>query len=136
MKKIATIENRMETAEARLAREKAEASAAKMQAGVSVLGGLLGGLLGRKVNMTTLSRGSTAIGRATSAYKQHQDVAVAGDRVEDLAREMETLRAELETEVRRIAEQYDVSNLKLETETLKPTRSGVKVEQVALLWLC
>ena len=101
-----------------------------------VLGGILGGLLGRKVNMTTLSRGSSAIGRATSAYKQHQDVAMAGERVEDLAKEMETLRAEMEEEVRRLAEEHDVSNLKLETETLKPSRSDVKVGQVALLWLC
>jgi hypothetical protein len=134
-KKIETIQNRMETAQARLAREKTESSAATMQAGVSLLGGILGGLLGRKVNMTTLSRGSTAIGRASSAYKQHQDVAMAGDRVEDLAKEMETMRTELETEIRRIAEQYDVSNLKLETETLKPTRSDVRIGQVALLWL-
>ena len=86
--------------------------------------------------MTTLSRGSTAIGRATSAYKQHQDVAMAGERVEDLAKEMETMRAELETEVRRIAAEYDISNLKLETEILKPTRTNVKVETVALLWMC
>jgi hypothetical protein len=135
VKKIAAVQNRMETAQARLAREKAEASAAKMQAGVSVLGGLLGGLFGRKVNMSTLSRGGTAIGRATSAYKQHQDVAMAGARVEDLDRELETLRAEMEAEVRRIAEQYDVSKLKLETETLKPAKTNVKVDTVALLWM-
>jgi hypothetical protein len=106
-----------------------------MQAGVSLLGGILGGLLGRKVNMTTLSRGSAAIGRATSAYKQHQDVAMAGERVEDLAREMNTMQAELEAEAKRLAEEYDVSNLKFETETLKPTKADVKVERVALLWM-
>jgi hypothetical protein len=134
-KKTATIQSRMQTAEARLAKEKAEAGAAKMQAGVSVLGGLLGGLLGRKVNMTTLSRGSAAIGRTTSAYKQHQDVAMAGAKVEDLAKEMATLQAGLEDEIARIGAEYDVSNLKLETETLKPTKTNVKVEMVALLWM-
>jgi hypothetical protein len=134
-KKTATIENRIQAAEARLAKEKAESSAAKMQAGVSVLGGLLGGLLGRKMNMSVLTRGSSAIGRATSAYKQHQDVAMAGERVEDLAREMETMRAEAEKEIQRISEQYDSANLKLESETLKPTKTNVKVEQVALLWM-
>jgi hypothetical protein len=134
-KKSAAVESRMQTAEARLAKEKAEAGAAKMQAGVSVLGGLLGGLFGRKMNMTTLSRGSTAIGRTTSAYKQHQDVAMAGVRVEDLAKEMAALHAGLEAEIARIAAEYDVSNLKLETETLKPTKTNVKVEIVALLWM-
>jgi len=134
-KKIGTLESRLRTAEARLAKEKAEAGAAKMQAGVSVLGGLLGGLLGRKVNMTTLSRGSTAIGRTTSAYKQHQDVAMAGARIEDITREIQAIEAELQAEIARIAEAHDPANLKLETETLKPTKSGVRVETVALLWM-
>jgi len=133
--KIRTLETRLRTAQARVEREKAEANAAKMQAGVSVLGGLLGGLLGRKVNMTTLSRGSAAIGRTTSAYKQHQDVANANARVEDVAQEMGILQAELEAEVARIAEEYNTANLKLETETLKPTKTNIDVEQVALLWM-
>jgi hypothetical protein len=85
--------------------------------------------------MTTLSRGSAAIGRTTSAYKQHQDVALAGARVENLTKEMETLQTELEAEIQRIAQQYDIANLKLETETLKPTKTNVKVETVALLWM-
>jgi hypothetical protein len=106
--KIRTLETRLRTAQARVEKEKAEANAAKMQAGVSVLGGLLGGLLGRKVNMTTLSRGSAAIGRTSSAYKQHQDVANANARVEDVMQEMEMLQAGLETEISQLAEEYDV----------------------------
>jgi len=134
-KRIGTIQGRMRTAEARLAKEKAHANAARMQAGVSVIGGLLGGLMGRKVNMTTLNRGSTAIGRTTSAYKKQQDVAIAGARLEDLAREMQAIEAGLEEEIARIAAEHDPANLKLETETLRPTRTNVKVDQVALLWV-
>ena len=133
--KFRTLETRLRTAHARVEKEKAEANAAKMQAGVSVLGGLLGGLLGRKMNMTTLSRGSTAIGRTTSAYKQHQDVANANERVEDLEKEKEILEAELESKIQAIAAEYDIANLKLENETLKLTKSNVKVEMVALLWM-
>ena len=134
--KIRTLETRLRTAQARVEKEKAEANAAKMQAGVSVLGGLLGGLFGRKVSMTTLNRGSTAIGRTTSAYKQHQDVANANARVEDLAKEMDILQTELEAEISRLAQEYDAASLKLEKETLRPTRTNVKVEMVALLWMC
>jgi len=133
--KIRALETRIRTAQARVEKEKAEANAAKMQAGVSVLGGLLGGLLGRKVNMTTLNRGSAAIGRTTGAYKQHQDVANANARVEDLVKEMEILQAGLEDDIALLAAEYDTATLKLETEILKPTKTNVKVEQVALLWL-
>ncbi|MEY5013525.1 MAG: hypothetical protein RLY69_1240, partial [Verrucomicrobiota bacterium] len=64
-KKIAALETKLRSAEVQLAKEKAEANAAKMQAGVSMLGGLLSGLLGRKAGLGTLTRGSTAIGKAS-----------------------------------------------------------------------
>lgn len=133
--KLQALENKIRTAEAKVEKEKAEANAAKMQAGVSLLGGLLGGLMGRKLNMTTLNRSSAAIGRTSSAYKQHQDVATANARVEDLTGEMAALQTTLETEIERLKDQYDVSNLKLETESLKPTKASIKVEMVALLWV-
>lgn len=134
-RKIETLEGRLRTAEGQLAKEKAEANAAKMQAGVSVLGGLLGGLFGRKAGLGSITRGSFAIGKATSAYKQHQDVANAGAKVEGITGEIETLQAELGKEIANITASYETTALSLETETLKPTKSDVKVETVALLWL-
>lgn len=134
-KKIESIEAKLRTAEGQLAKEKAEANAANMQAGVSVLGGILGGLFGRKVGLGTLTRGSSAIGKATSAYKQHQDVANAGAKIEGLQIEIEALRKELEDEAVRITESYDSGALVLETESIKATKTNVKVDQVALLWL-
>ncbi len=134
-RKITTLEGRLRTAEGRLAKEKAEANSAKMQAGVSVLGGLLGGLLGRKAGLGSITRGSSAIGKATSAYKQHQDVANADVKVTGIAAEIDALQKELEAESARLAESYDSANLPVETESLKPARIDVKVETVALLWL-
>jgi hypothetical protein len=118
-----------------LAKEKAEANAAKMQAGVSMLGGLLGGLLGRKSGLGSLTRGSTAIGKASSAYKQHQDVANADAKVAGIIAELQSLQSEMEEEVSKISASYDPTALVLETEMIKPTKTDVKVGKVALLWL-
>jgi hypothetical protein len=134
-KKIATLEGRLRTAEGQLAKQKAEANAANMQAGVSVLGGLLGGLFGRKVGLGTLTRGSAAIGKATSAYKQHQDVTNADAKITGIASEIAAIQSELEAEIARITGAYDPVALTLETESLKPAKSDVKVDCVALLWL-
>ena len=49
--------------------------------------------------------------------------------------QIETIRAESEAEATRIAAEFDTSNLTLETESLKPAKTDVKVELVALLWL-
>jgi hypothetical protein len=132
-RKLATIENRLRTAEGQLVKQKTEADAAKMQAGVSVLSGLLGGLLGRKSGWAR--SGSASIGRATSAYKQHQDVSLAHGKVEAIVAEMEAVKSALEDQISEISDAFDPQSLKLETESLKPAKTDVKVRTVALLWL-
>lgn len=128
-KKLETLAGRLQTAEAGLARQKAESQSAKMQAGVSILGGLLGGLMGRK-------RGaSSALSKGTSAYKQHQDVVAAEDKVETVQQQMQELNRQLEAEIATLSQSYDPTALVLETESLKPTKTNVTVESVALLWL-
>ena len=128
-KKLDTLEGRLQTAEGTLARQKAESQSAKMQAGVSVLGGLLGGLLGRK------GRGGSLISRGTAAYKQHQDVAVAEDKVESVQEEIAGMETLLQTQIAELTQAYDPSALVLETETVKPTKANVSVDSVSLLWL-
>jgi hypothetical protein len=134
-KKVETLEARLRNAEGQLAKQKAESNAAKMQAGVSVLGGILGGLFGRKIGIGSLTRGSSAIGKATTAYKQHQDVATADAKIAGIIGEIATIRAELEAAVSKITSAYDPAALALETESLKPAKSDVKIDSIALLWL-
>jgi hypothetical protein len=134
-KKISTLENQRRTAQGQLDRQKAESTSAKMQAGVSILGGLLSAVLGKKAGLGTLTKGTSALTKGTAAYKQMQDVTAAEEKVESIDAQIDTVRQEIETEASRIAEQYDPSTIALETESIKPTRADVKVELVALLWL-
>ena len=134
-KKITTLENRLQTAEGQLARQKTESSSAALQAGVSVLGGILGAVFGRKTGLGSITRGTSAIGKATGAYKQRQDVATADAKVSGVAAEIEAARGELEAGIAKITESFDPASLPLETEAIKPTKTDVKVETVALLWL-
>ena len=134
-KKVATLETRLRTAEGQLAREKAESQSAKMQAGVSVLGGLLGAIFGRKAGLGSITRGTSSIGKATGAYKQHQDVANAEAKLEGVSGEIDAIRAELDAGIAKLTESFDAASLPLETETIKPAKTDVKVQTVALLWL-
>ncbi|MCX6879073.1 MAG: DUF87 domain-containing protein [Verrucomicrobia bacterium] len=134
-KKIATLEGRLRTAESQLAREKTEATATKMQAGAAVLGGILGGLFGRKVGLGSLTRASSAIGKASSAYKQQQDVANAESRISGLAEDLAAIQADLQAGIEKLAAAFDPATLPLEPESIKPAKADVKVHQVALLWL-
>jgi len=128
-KKLTTLEGKLQTAEGSLARQKAESQGALMQAGTSILGGVLGGLFGRKRGMGSL------VTKGTSAYKQHQDVSAAEDKVEGVQQQIAELNQELEADIAALSQTFDPSALSLETETLKPTKTNVKVDSVSLLWL-
>ena len=134
-KKVATLEARLRTAEGQLLKEKAESNSAKMQAGVSVLGGILGAIFGRKAGLGSITRGSSSISKATGAYKQHQDVANAEAKIEGVAGEIQAIQEELEAGIAKLTESFDPASLPLETESIKPTKTDVEVETVALLWL-
>ncbi len=60
---------------------------------------------------------------------------VAGDKVEAVEAEIETAKSALQSDIAALTATYDPAALKLETETLKPTRTGVDVQKTALLWL-
>ena len=134
-KKVATLEARLRTAEGQLAREKAESNSAKMQAGVSMLGGILGAVFGRKAGLGSITRRTSSISKATSAYKQHLDVANAEAKIEGVAGEIQAIRDELEAGIVKLTGAFDPASLPLETESIKPAKADVKVETVALLWL-
>ncbi len=133
-KKLAAVEKRRITAEGQLARQKSEATAAKMQAGASVLGGVLGAIFGRKAGIGS-ARGSSAISKASQVYKQHQDVSTATAKVDAIDEEMQSLQQATENEINQLAAQYDISALVLEKESFKPARTNIQVNQVALLWM-
>ena len=128
-KKLDTLQNRLQTAEAGLARQKAESQGAMVQAGASILGGLLGGLLGRK------GRGGSLLSKGTSAYKQRQDVSAAEDKVEAVQEDIAAIEKELQAGIDQLTRSYDPVSLPLETESVKPTKANVSVDSVALLWL-
>jgi len=134
-KKVAAVDARLRTAENQLAKEKAEANAAKLQAGVSVLGGILGAVFGRKAGLGSITRGSSALSKASGAFKQHQDVNNADTKVEGIEGEKEALQAELQDGIEKISRAYEAANLQLEIESIKPARTDVKVLKVALLWI-
>jgi hypothetical protein len=131
-KKIHTLDGRMRTAESQLVREKSEANSAKLNAGVSVLGGILKAVFGRKVGMGGTPSGS--ITKATSAYKQHQDVSNAEGRIEGIQGEVQAIEQELAAGLAEIERNYDSGSIRLEKETIKPRRTDVVVERVGLVW--
>lgn len=126
--RIRTKTGQLERAELAVEKEESEASSASWQAGSSILGGLLGSLLGRKSRRSSVSS-------ATRAMKQRRDVGIAKDKVKLIARDLAELEEDLAGEVAGLAEQYDVDQTVLEPEIIKPYKKDIAVKSVSLLWL-
>jgi hypothetical protein len=134
-RKLRALEARLATAEGQLERNRASANSAKVQAGTSILGGILGALLGRKSGIGTIARSGTAVSRSTTAYTRGKSVEVSKAKVDSIHAEIAEIQSEHEAEVKEVSSSFDPQALELESESLKPTRTNVRVDRVALLWM-
>lgn len=136
LSKIKTREGQLDRALAAIEREQSQARSAKMNAGVSILGTIMGVLLGkRKMSVTNMRRGSGSISSAGRAMQQSKDVEIAEAKAEDLRAEIEEMQNELDAEVRKLEDRYDPSAFLLEKEVVKPYKKDIEINAIGLLWI-
>ncbi len=135
-KSIKTKEGQLDRAMITLEREQSEASSAKMQAGVSIFGAIVGMFMGkRKMSATNINRGRSSIGSAGRAMKQGKDVKAAERKIGGLEDEIADLEEELRAEVEELDDRFDPVQLKLETVSVSPYKKDIDVTSVSLLWV-
>ena len=130
------LRERLQSAEAALDREAAQASQRKLDTAVSFGSALLGAFLGRKTfSATTARRLGTAARRAGAARKEAADVDRAEHKIEDLQQQMATLDNEFRTEIAALDNRLSAADEPLEQVAVKARSSDIDVRFVALLWL-
>ena len=73
--------------------------------------------------------------RISSAGKERADVAHAEADVEAIRNQREALNAELEAEVARLESEFDPATITIETASVKPRKTDIAVEDMALVWV-
>ena len=133
--KIAALHDRIRRAGQMVERQQAEFRSSQMQAAISVGASILGAFLGRKtISATNIGRATTAIRGAGRAIKESQDVGQAEENVSALQQQLADLEVQFKTETDALAASTDPLNEKLETISLKPTKTNIAVKLVALAW--
>ena len=133
--KITSLEERIRRAEQAVAREEAQAKQQQAQTAISFGATLLGAVLGRKaISTSTLGRASTAARGVGRSMKEGQDVGRAKDNVEALRQQLTDLNAEFEAEAARLETRVDPQLEQLETVTIRPKKTNISVQLVALTW--
>jgi hypothetical protein len=132
--RLDSLENRMRTADQKIERERAQASSQVTDSALAIGGSLLGALFGGGRRSSLFSKASTAARNVGRASKERADVAQAEADARAVREQLDTLNAELETEVTRIEAGMDPASVALETVTVAPRKSDIAVEEIALVW--
>jgi hypothetical protein len=67
--------------------------------------------------------------------QQYEDVGRAKDTVESVQQQIDAMNADLQSQVDAIDTNYDPQTEKLDTVAVKPKRTGINVQLVALAWV-
>jgi Predicted ATPase len=135
-KRIETLQGQIGRAELAVQREEQEAKQQKMQTAVSFGATLLGAFMGRKaIQMTSLGRATTAARGVGRSLRAQEDVALAGQKLEDLQAKLEELEVEFEREVASLEGKANPATEVLETVMIRPSATGTVLHLVALAWV-
>jgi hypothetical protein len=131
--KLAALETREQRARQKLEREKSQASSETLATAVSIGGSLLGALFGGRRG-STYSKASSAARGIGRASRQRADVTHAEADIRAIQQQVDDLNAELETEVARLDGEFDPNAVRIETVPVRPRKSDITVEDLALVW--
>ena len=131
--KLAALEDRERRAEQKLERERTQASSETLTSALSVGGSLLGALFGGR-RSSAMRKASTAARSVGRANKERGDVTHAEADVEALKEQVAAMNAELEAEIGRIEAEFDPNTIRVEMVPVRPKKSDISVEDMALVW--
>ncbi len=133
--KIAALQDRIRRAEQMVERQQAESRSSQLQAAISVGATILGAFLGRKaISASNIGKATTAIRGAGRVIKESKDVSQAEDNVTALHQHLAELEAQFKTETEALATATHPLTEKLESLSLRPTKSNITIKLVALAW--
>jgi hypothetical protein len=133
--KVATLQERIRKAEARVGRERSEYDHHKMQTAVSLGTTVLGALLGRKaVSMSTIGRATTTARGMGRAAQQKGDIDRAQQDLAALQEQLAELEQRVQTEATGL-QSLDAESLEIVEKEVRPRKTDIAVSRVALAWL-
>ncbi len=133
--KIAALGEKIRRAQQAVERESGQANAQKLQTVVSMGATVLGALFGRKtLSTSTLGRATTAARGVGRSMKESQDIARAQDSLGAIEQQKADLEAQVQAEIDALGGAMDPLKEAFEPVVIRPKRTEVTVQLVALAW--
>ncbi len=133
--KMATLQERVRRAEQVVDKQRAQASQQKTQTAISFGATLLSALTGRKLtSMSTLGRAATAARGVARSVGEEQDVGRARETLEVAQKQLAELEESFQSELQELQAKLDPAKEVFETVEIRPKRTNVSVQLMALVW--
>lgn len=121
-----TLIQRLERAQVQAQKEQANSTGSMIEAGIAVLGALLGRRSKTSIN--------TAISKGKRVLKDRGSVSKITTQIEQIEEDIELLRQSFEDEVDMLTEKFQIENYPIEELIVKPRKSDIKILFSAILW--
>ncbi len=125
-KKEKRLQTRLARAQDKVEKEQADSNSSLVDVGISVLGALLG-----RKSATSIGR---AFNKGSRAYKERGQLSRAQEYVEEVQGQIADLEMELEEKIDELSEQFALDNHPIETFAIKPRKSDISIENIAIVW--
>jgi transcription termination factor NusB len=133
--KVQSLEQRIRRAEQQVDREKSQSWDQKLNTFLSFGSAVLAALFGRKLSSTAnVTRATSSMKSASRAMREHADVARAEENATVLRQQLADIDAELQEATSTLREKWDVDRLEIVENPIKPKKTDLSVEEVALVW--
>jgi hypothetical protein len=133
---LSSLEQKILTAQQRVAREAEEAKEKEMQAAISIGATILGAFVGRKAISTgSLGRATTAARSASKVGRQRQEVARAEESLDSLNQQLNDLQKEFQIEWQSLNLRFQAASEALDTVTFAAKKSNINVQLLCLVWV-
>jgi len=133
--KLEQLQHRKAQAEQKKAVEKEQSTAQILSTVMTAGAGILGAFMGRKTfSATNINKATQAVRAAGRAAKEYSDVGRADETVEMVDQQLKELNAQFEAEVAALDNKVDPTTEAFETITVRPKKTGISVQLVALGW--
>ena len=133
--KIGTLTERIRRAEQAKQVQEQQASDAKLQTGISVLGTIAGAIFGRKtISAGTLGKATTAARGMGRTMREAGDVTRAGETLETYRAQLQEMEHDIEAEVAGLEAGAAPPNRPFSPVEVRPKKTHVVPERVVLVW--
>ena len=134
--KLATLQERVQRAEARAVQQRSQLTQQKLQTAVSIGATILGAFLGRRaVSSSGLGRAASAVRSATRIGQESQDVTQADESAASVAQRLMELKAQCDAEAQALGSALDPASVVLGDVQVSPRKADIAVGETALAWL-